>query len=154
MCRLDSILKGSDFNTAPEVDLRKFISFIFTLHGHQQRSNDCINPPNGKMVIQNYAHTEYDINSQELKVFSRHPFNKNGLKIVGAVSVIFVQPIGIGKKILVSSYLVRLERNTIWIWSTTQTKYIKSFISTCKAKDDKVDIKLALCLWFSYHDTN
>ena len=104
------------------------------------------------MVIQNYAHTEYDINSQELKVFSRHPFNKNGLKIVGAVSVIFVQPIGIGKKILVSSYLVRLERNTIWIWSTTQTKYIKSFISTCKAKDDKVDIKLAL--WFSYHDTN
>ena len=60
------------------------------------------------MVIQNYAHTEYDINSQELKVFSRHPFNKNGLKIVGAVSVIFVQPIGIGKKILVSSYLVRL----------------------------------------------
>ena len=113
MCRLDSILKGSDFNTAPEVDLRKFISFIFTLHGHQQRSNDCINPPNGKMVIQNYAHTEYDINSQELKVFSRHPFNKNGLKIVGAVSVIFVQPIGIGKKILVSSYLVRLERNNI-----------------------------------------
>ena len=65
------------------------------------------------MVIQNYAHTEYDINSQELKVFSRHPFNKNGLKIVGAVSVIFVQPIGIGKKILVSSYLVRLERNNI-----------------------------------------
>ncbi|VDI09743.1 Hypothetical predicted protein [Mytilus galloprovincialis] len=46
------------------------------------------------MVIQNIAHTEYDNNNQELTVLSRHSFDKHGLKIVGAVSVIFVQPHG------------------------------------------------------------
>ncbi|CAC5381401.1 KRAB [Mytilus coruscus] len=46
------------------------------------------------MVIQNFAHTEYDNNNQELTVLSRHSFDKNGLKIVGAVSVVFVQPLG------------------------------------------------------------
>ncbi|XP_063435263.1 uncharacterized protein LOC134716296 [Mytilus trossulus] len=45
------------------------------------------------MVIQNIAHTEYDNNNQELTVLSRHSFDKHGLKIVGAVSVIFVQPL-------------------------------------------------------------
>ena len=46
------------------------------------------------MVIQNVAQTEYDRANNELKVFCRHYFDSKGLKVVGAVSVIFVQPCG------------------------------------------------------------
>ena len=43
------------------------------------------------MVVQEMAEAEYNIDKKEIQVFSKHSFCGRGKRIIGAVTVLFIQ---------------------------------------------------------------